>query len=57
MSHEASQCSPDAVGKETICDTGDTGSIPGSGTRQPTPVFVPEGPTLQSRGSRRVGHD
>ena len=32
-----------SVGKESACDTGDPGSIPGSGRRewQPTPVFLP----------------
>ena len=41
MSHEAAQCNPDVVGKETICNARDAGSIPGLGTRQPTPVFLP----------------
>ena len=50
MSHEASRCNPNAVGKETICNVGDAGSIPGSGTQQPTPVFLPGG----SHGQRSL---
>ena len=62
---------PDSsVGKESACNAGDLGSIPESGRsseireRLRTPVFLPgESPWteepggLQSKGSRRVGHD
>ena len=54
--------------KESACNAGDTGLIPGSGRFpwrrkwQPTPVFLPgESPEepggLQSMGSQRVGHN
>ena len=53
--------------KESTCNVGDPGLIPGLGRppggRQPTPVFLPgESPRtekaggLQSIGSQRVGH-
>ena len=57
-------------GKESTCNAGDLGSIPGLGrfpwrrAQQPTPVFLPgESPwtevpgRLQSMGSQRVEHD
>ena len=57
-------------GKESACNAGDLGSIPGLGRSaerrawQPTPVFLPgESPRteepggLQSIGSQRVRHD
>ena len=53
--------------KESACNAGDLGLIPGLGRLrawQPTPVFLPgESPRteepdgLQSIGSQRVGHD
>ena len=57
-------------GKESACNAGDLGLIPGSGRSpgkmewQPTPVFLPgefqwteEPGRLQFTGSQRVGHD
>ena len=54
-------------GKESACDAGDLGSIPGLGRspeREPTPVFLhgespwtEEPGGLQSMGSQRVGHN
>ena len=47
-------------GKESACNVGDWGSIPGAGGDllekglQPTPVFLSGG--LQSMGLQRVGH-
>ena len=59
-----------SAGKESACNVGDLGSIPGLGRSpwrrawQPTPVFLPgespwtEGPGgLQAMGSQKVGHD
>ena len=61
------------MGKDSACNVGDPGLIPGSGrcpgggqgrAGQPTPVFLPGESHGQrslegckSRGSRRVGHD
>ena len=42
-----------SAGKESACnagDTGDSGSIPGSGRWQPTPVFLPQ----KSHGQRSL---
>ena len=50
-------------GKESACNEGDLGSIPGRRKWQPTPVFLPGEPLdkgawwLQSVGSQRVGQD
>ena len=53
-------------GKVSVYNTGDLGSIPGSGTswrrkRQPTPVLLPRKSygqrSLVSMGSQRVEHD
>ena len=52
-------------GKESACNAGDMGLIPGSARKwQPIPVFLPgkshglEKPGgLQSRGSQRIRHD
>ena len=51
-------------GKESVCNAGDLGSIPGVGkipwrrAWQPIPVFLPEERgRLQSMGCQRVGHD
>ena len=54
-------------GKESACNAGDQGSLPGLGRspwRQSSPIFLPaeslwtEGPgRLQSMGLQRVGHD
>ena len=57
-------------GKESVCNAGDLGSIPGLGkfpwrrAWQPTPIFLPgESPWteepggLQFMGSQKVGHD
>ena len=51
-------------GKESACNAGDPSLIPGLGRSpgewQPTPVFLPGEvceQSLQSMGSRRVGHD
>ena len=47
--------------KETVCDAGDTGSIPGSGRSpgekkwQPTPVFLPG--KSQSMGLQKIIRD
>ena len=58
------------MGKESACNEGDLGSIPGLGkiprrrAWQPTPVFSPEESPwkeepggLQFMGSQRAGHD
>ena len=52
-----------SAGKESTCNAGDQGLIPGlgrspgEGNRPPTPVFWPGEFQGQSMGSRRVGHD
>ena len=52
-----------SAGKESTCNAGDQGSIPGlgrspgEGNRPPTPVFWPGEFHGQSMGSQRVGHD
>ena len=57
------------VGKESACNAGDPGLIPGTGRSpgegngSPLPVFLPENPTDRGAwqvivlGSQRVGHD
>ena len=55
----------DSDGKESACNVGDLGSIPGFGrsSRQPTLVLLPgdfhrqEPCELQSMGLQRIGHD
>ena len=57
----------DSYGKESACNAGELGSVPGLGRSlawQPTPVFLPgetpqteEPGGLQSMGSQRVRHD
>ena len=46
-------------GKDTGCNAGDSGSIPGSGRRewQPTPVLLTGESHGQTMGSQKVGHD
>ena len=52
-----------SAGKESTCNAGDQGLIPGlgrspgEGNRPPTPVFWPGEFHGQSMGSQRVGHD
>ena len=61
---------PGGAGKESTCNAGNLGSIPGSGRSlgggngKPTPVFLPgESPWTEEPGgynpwgSQRVGHD
>ena len=70
ISKQSELVSGGSEGKESACNAGDLGSIPGLGrfpwrrARQPTPVFLPgesswteEPRGLQSMGSQRVGRD
>ena len=69
MYHKRTELSDGSMGKESACNTGDVGLIPGSGRSpggrhgNPLQYFCLENPTnrrawgLQSMGSQRVGHD
>ena len=53
----------DSAGKESACNVGDVGSIPGLGRSPgegkglPTPIFWPREFHRLSMGSQRVGHN